>query len=47
MRFLLRLLLLIVLCSYLLRHDGVFVGENFRHMHSAASGETLKGLAKD
>jgi len=46
MRLLLRLLLLIVLCSYLLRHYGGFVGENFRHILSAESGETLKGLAQ-
>lgn len=46
MRFLLRLLLLIVLCSYLLRHYGVFVGEYFWHMHSAEEAETLKGLAQ-
>lgn len=46
MRFLLRLLLLIVLCSYLLRHYGVFVGENLWHTHSAVEGETLKGFAQ-
>jgi hypothetical protein len=46
MRFLLRLLLLIVVCSYLLRHDGVFMGENFWHMHSAEGGKTLKGLSQ-
>lgn len=46
MRFLLRLLLLIVLCSYLLKHYGAFMGENFWHMYSAEGGETLKGLAQ-
>ena len=46
MRFLLRLLLLIVLCSYLSRHYGVFRGENFWHVHSAEGGEPLKTLAQ-
>ena len=46
MRFVLRVLLLIVLCSYLSKHYGGFVGESFRHMHSAGGGETPKGLAQ-
>jgi len=46
MRLLIRLLLLIVLCSYLLRHNGGFVGEYFRPMDSTKGGETLKGLAQ-
>jgi hypothetical protein len=44
MRFLLRLLLLLVLSSYLLRHYGFFLGENLRHMHSAEYGELLNRL---
>ena len=46
MRFLLRVLLLIVLCSYLSRHYWGFRGETFWHMHSAGGGETLKALAQ-
>ena len=46
MRFLLRVLLLIVLCSYLMKHYGAFMGESFWHMHSAEGGETPKGLAQ-
>ena len=50
MRFLLRLLLLLVLSSYLLRHYGFFLGENLWHMHSAEHGELLNrlpGITKD
>ena len=44
MRFLLRLLLLIALGSYLLRHYGGFMGENLWHMHSAEATKLLKRL---
>jgi len=50
MRFLLRLVLLLVLSSYLLRHSGFFLGENLWHMHSAGNGELLNrlpGITKD
>ena len=50
MRFLLRLLLLLVLSSYLLRHYGFFLRENLWHMHSAGNGELLNrlpGITKD
>ena len=50
MRFLLRLLLLLVLSSYLLRHYGFFLGENLWRMHSAGNGELLNrlpGITKD
>jgi len=46
MKFLLRVLLLIVLCSYLSRRHGGFGGESFWHMHSDGGGETLKALAQ-
>ena len=44
MRFLLRLLLLLVLSSYLLRHYGFFLRENLWHVHSAGNGELLNRL---
>jgi hypothetical protein len=44
MRLLLRLLLLLVLTSYLLRHHGSFLGENLWHMHSTGNGELLNRL---
>jgi hypothetical protein len=44
MRFLLRLLLLLVLTSYLLRHYGSFLGENLWRMHSAGNGGLLNRL---
>jgi hypothetical protein len=50
MRFLLRLLLLLLLTSYLLRHSEFFLGENLWHMHSAGNGELLNrlpGMTKD
>src|SRR5580700_8385600 len=47
MRFLLRLLLLLVLSSYLLRHYGFFLGENLWHMHSAEHGELLNRHPQD
>jgi hypothetical protein len=50
MRFLLRLLLLLVLSSFLLRHYGFFLRENLWHMHSAGNGELLNrlpGITKD
>ncbi len=45
MRFLLRLLLLLVLSSFLLRHYGSFLAENLWHMYSAGNGELLNRLA--
>ena len=50
MRFLLRLLLLVVLSSFLFRHYGFFMGENLLHMYSAENGKLqsrLPGIAKD
>ena len=44
MRFLLRLLLLLVLSSYLLSHYGFYLRENLWHMHSAGQGELLDRL---
>jgi len=41
MRFLLRLLLLLVLSSYLLSDYGFYLRENLWHMHSAGQGELL------
>jgi hypothetical protein len=46
MRFLLRLLLLLVLGSYLLSHYRSFLRENLRRMHSADNGVTLNRLAR-
>ena len=50
MRFLLRLLLLLVLSSFLFRHYGFFLGKNLWHMYSAGNGELLNrlpGITKD
>jgi hypothetical protein len=50
MRFLLRLLLLLVLSSFLFRHYGFFLGKNLWHMYSAGNGELLNrlpGINKD
>jgi hypothetical protein len=50
MRFLLRLLLLFVLTSYLLSHYGFFLRKKLWHMHSAENGELmnhLPGITKD
>ena len=50
MRFLLRMLLLLVLSSYLLSHYGFYLRENLWHMHSAANGELLNrfiGITED
>lgn len=47
MRLLLRLLLLVVLTSYLLRHYGFFLGENLWHTHPAENGELLNLLSRN
>ena len=50
MRFLLRLLLLLVLSSFLSRHYGFFLRENLWHVQSAGNGELLNrlpGITKD
>jgi len=50
MRLLLRLLLLLVLSSYLLRHYGSFLRESLWHVQSAGNGELLNcipGITKD
>ena len=50
MRFLLRLLLLLVLSSYLLRHYGFLLRENLWHVQSAGNGDLLNrvpGITKD
>ncbi len=46
MRFFLRLLLLLVLSSYLLSHYGFYLRENLWHMHSTGNGELLNRLAQ-
>ena len=50
MRFLLRLLLLLLLSSYLLSHYGFYLRENLWHMDSAGNGELLNrftGITED